>query len=172
MEEDYVSAEQFQQIAAMPVAEKKHSVNSLANLCVGKVLSLAMASHQARTIDYDSDGVELPVLKYVGQLINKFSNPQFRVDLDNVCHSVKVVSDTTDEWFPKYGPVIDTLRRYGHVMALVAIDTPSTGVLAAKYFLASNPLSLPSATCFGYVLTLENMLDMTVSLCLAISNRM
>jgi hypothetical protein len=171
-EDDYVSIEQFQQIAAIPVAEKKHSVNSLANLCVGKILSQAMASHQAKTIDYDCNGVEFPILKYLERLINKFSNPQFRVDLDNVYHSAKVVSDTTDEWFPKYGPVINTLRKYGHVMALGVIDTPSTRVLAPNYFSGSNPLSLPPAICFGYVLTLENMLDITISLCFAINNRM
>jgi hypothetical protein len=94
------------------------------------------------------------------------------VDLDNVYHAAKVVSETTDVWFPKYGPVINTLRIYGHIMALVAIDTPSTRVLVANYFLASNPPWFPSLTCFGYVLTVPNMCDIMVSLCFAINNRM
>jgi hypothetical protein len=168
----HVSMEQFQQIAAIPVAEKKYSVNSLSNLCVGKILSEAMAARQATTIDRDMYGVRFPILTHLEQLINKFSNPQFRVDLDNVYNAAKVVSDTTDVWFPKYGPVVNTLRQYGCIMALVAIDTPSTRVLAANYFLASNPPWYPSLTCFGYVLTLPNMWEIMVSLFFAINNRM
>jgi hypothetical protein len=171
-EDDPVSIEQLQQIAAIPVAEKKYRVNTLSNLCVGKILSEAMAAHQATTIDRDSNGVVFPIVTSLERLLNLFSNPQFRVDLDNVYHATKVVSDIADEWFPKYGPVVNTLRQYGHVMALVAIDTPSTQVLATNYFLASNPPTMPPLICFGDVLSLDNMWDIMVSLCFAIHTRM
>ena len=131
-----------------------------------------MAAHQATTIDRDIHGVRFPILTHLEQLINKFSNPQFRVDLDNVYHAAKVVSDVTDEWFPKYGPVINTLRQYAHVMALVAIDTPSAQVLATNFFLIRNPPTMPPLICFGYVLSLDNMWDIMVSLCFAIRTRM
>jgi hypothetical protein len=171
-EVDHVSTEQLQQIAAIPVAEKKYMVNTLSNLCVGKILSEAMAAHQATPIGRDSKGVVFPILTNLERVINKFSNPQFRAELDNVYHAAEVISDITDEWFPKYGPVINTLRQYGHIMALVAIDTPSTQVLAANYFLASNPPTIPPLTCFGYVLSLDSMWEIMVSLCFAIGSRM
>jgi hypothetical protein len=171
-EDDYVSIEQLQQIAAVPVAEKTHSVNTLSNLCVGKILSEAMAAHQATTIDRDGNDDVLSIQRNLERLINKFSNPQFRVDLDNVYDAAEVVSDITAEWFPKYEPVINTLRKYAHVIALVVIRTPSTQVLATNYFSLNNPPTISPVTCFGYVLSLDNMWDIMVSLCFAIRNLM
>jgi hypothetical protein len=136
------------------------------------VLSEAMAARQATAIGRDIYDVRFPILTHPEQLINRFSNPQFRVDLDNVYHAAKVVSNTTDVWFSKYAPVVNTLRKYVHIMTLVVMDTPSTRVLVANYFLSSNPPWFPSLTCFGYALTLPNMWDIMVSLCFAINNPM
>jgi hypothetical protein len=70
-EDDYISIQQAQQFAAIPFAQKKYSVKPLVNLCVREVLSQAMLGHQARTTDYDSGGVELPILKYLEQQISQ-----------------------------------------------------------------------------------------------------
>jgi hypothetical protein len=163
---------QVKEIKQIPTAEgTPRTVNSLASLCVSKILSQSMAHHQATTRDFDVNGNEFPVIEdNLERLIRMFLNPTFRTDLDNLKHAAYVLSETSmSTWFPNYAPVVNTIRKYGHILALVAINQPEAKRLALNYVLKCS--SPPQQKCFGYPLAFANLPDIAISTCYAIDNR-
>jgi hypothetical protein len=166
-----VSQEQKDLIAAIPTAEAtKRNANSLASLCIAKIISAAMRHHQEGTHDCDLNSNTLPFLEHVNQQITMFANPTFRMDLENIYRASCVIdSEVTELWFPNVFPTINLLRKFGHIFAFEAIKQPEAHLLAVNYLLAARPV--PHNMLLGYLVTIHNLPNIMHSMCYAIANR-
>ena len=75
-----VTDDQMERINQIPTAEAtRRNINSLANLCIGKILATKIEIHQAEQIDLDLNGNEFPILVNLEKLINTFASPNSEV---------------------------------------------------------------------------------------------
>jgi hypothetical protein len=150
-----VSEKMVNKINAVPTAESSmYNPNSLANLCVAKILAMNMANHQAvmqELTDID-----------VGALYKRFAmflDPTFASDYGDVTYCWELVGGV-HQWLPNCWRELRLLEEYGTILALVACNTPSSMMLARNYFttVMRRQQHLPTLpTYFGYSFKFENL---------------
>jgi hypothetical protein len=147
-------------INTVPTVEaSKYTPNTLANLCVAKMLVMRVDDHHPPTQELiDIDGSIHATVGVLHKRIIMLLDPTFASDFCNVSYCCELGG--LDGCLPNCWRELRLLEKYGVILALVACKTPSSTILAHNYFtnMMQRQPQLPlSPTYFGYSFKFENL---------------
>jgi hypothetical protein len=147
-------------INTVPTAEaSKYTPNTLANLCVAKILAMRIDNHPPTQELVDIDGSIHATVGVLHKRLIMFLDPTFASDYGDVTYCWELVGGV-HQWLPNCWRELRLLEEYGTILALVACNTPSSMMLARNYFttVMRRQQHLPTLpTYFGYSFKFENL---------------